>query len=60
MILTLVGRTDRRKNGLIVGRNYGQVDVPSLHIVSYFDGTDVFMSLHKPISTLTLTLLWVY
>jgi len=54
MILTLVGRTDGRNNGLIVGRNYGQVDVSSLHIVSYFDGTDVFMSLHKPISTLTL------
>jgi len=26
-----------------------------LHIVSDFAGTDVFMSLHKPIITLTLT-----
>jgi len=32
------------------------MDVPTLHIVSYFAGTDAFMSLHKPIITLTLTL----
>jgi len=32
------------------------MDVPTLHIVSYFAGTDAFMSLHKPIITLTLQL----
>jgi len=32
------------------------MDVLTLHIVSYFAGTDAFMSLHKPI-TLTLTLM---
>ena len=31
------------------------MDVPTLHIVSYFAGTDVFMSLHKPIKNLFLT-----
>ena len=30
------------------------MDVPTLHIVSYFAGTDAFMSLHKPIITLNL------
>ena len=29
--------------------------MPTLHIVSYFAGTDVFMSLHEPIITLFLT-----
>ena len=33
----------------------GQMDVPTLHIVSYFACKDVFMSLHKPIVTLFLT-----
>jgi len=28
-------------------------DVPILYIVSYFAGTDVFMSLQNPITTLT-------
>ena len=32
-----------------------RTDVPTLHIVSYFAGTDAFMSLHKPIITLFLT-----
>jgi len=31
------------------------MDMPTLHIVSYFAGTDAFMSLHKPIITLYLT-----
>jgi len=42
-----------------------RTDVPTLHIVSYFlyivsyfAGTDVFMSLHKPIITLSLIPLW--
>ena len=30
-------------------------DMPTLHIVSYFAGTDAFMSLHKSIITLFLT-----
>ena len=29
-------------------------DVPTMHSVSYFAGTDAFMSLHKPIITLFL------
>ena len=32
-----------------------QMDVTTLHIVSYFADTDVFMNLHKPIITLFLT-----
>jgi len=28
-------------------RTDGRTDVPTLHIVSYFAGTDAFMSLHK-------------
>ena len=31
------------------------MDVPTLHIVSYFAGTDAFMSLHKPLITLFQT-----
>ena len=31
------------------------MNVPTLHIVSYFAGTDAFMSLHKSIITLFLT-----
>ena len=32
-----------------------RTDMPTLHIVSYFAGKVVFMSLHKPIITLFLT-----
>ena len=34
---------------LFAGQGTGRMDgrVPTLHIVSYFDGTDAFMSLHK-------------
>ena len=32
-----------------------RMNVPTLHIVSYFAGTDAFMSLHKSIITLFLT-----
>jgi len=34
---------------------YVRTDVPTLNIVSCFAGTDAFMSLHKPITTLFLT-----
>ena len=48
--------TDGRADGRAGGRSIRRTDVPTLHIVSYFAGTDAFMSLHKPIITLFLTL----
>ena len=49
------GWTGGRADGRAGGRSVRRTDVPTLHIVSYFAGTDAFMSLHKLIITLFIT-----